>query len=133
MIDQILGIVGKFVPDTNKAKELEAQIATEYTKSIEKIKMQQAEIIKAEQKVGGITANWRPYLMVMCMCIIFIHFLLTNVVPYIIVVSGSDIYYPILEDLSPNLWSFLEVGIGGYIGARSLEKIAEVTIKNWKK
>ena len=67
--------------------------------------------------------------MVMCMSMIAIHFLLTHVIPYIIVTSGSSIYYPILDDLSPQLWNFLEIGIGGYIGARSLEKIAEVTAR----
>jgi hypothetical protein len=133
MFDGILELVSKFVPDTKEAKRLESEVMNKYTKAIENVKMQQFAIIKAEQKAGGLTSKWRPYLMVLCMVMIGTHFLLTQVFPFIIVTSGSNLYYPILDDLSPELWSFLKLGIGGYVGARSLEKIAESTIKHWKK
>ena len=132
MLDNILGIINKFIPDQDKAKELEAKVMSEHIKAIEKVKIEQANIIKKEQSMGGITAKWRPYLMVLCMSMIGIHFLLTQVLPFMIVTSGLNIYYPILDDLSPELWGFLRLGIGGYIGARSLEKIVQNGIKAWR-
>jgi hypothetical protein len=131
MFDGILELVSKFVPDTKEAKRLESEVMNKYTSAIENVKMQQASIIKAEQASGA--GKWRPRLMYGAMTMIGIHFTLTNVIPYIIVISGSSIYYPILDDLSPELYGLLKLGIGGYISSRGLEKIAESTIKHWKK
>ncbi len=135
MIDGILDIVNKFIPDKDKAKELEAQVQSKYVDSISKIKSNQADIIKME--MNSKAGNWRPRLMYLCMFMIGSHYFLDSIVPYFMELFGKGredqilgMVLPRMEPLSPELWSFVKLGIGGYVGSRSLEKIADRVTKN---
>ena len=68
MIDSILSIVNKFIPDKDEANKLAARIESEMTKQMEF----KSEIIKAEIKNGS--GKWRVQLMYLCMVIISLHF-----------------------------------------------------------
>ena len=57
--------------------------------------------------------NWRPMLMCICMFIIFTNYVL---VPFFRIPPA------ILDD---HIWSLMEMGVGGYVAGRSLEKISE--------
>jgi hypothetical protein len=57
--------------------------------------------------------NWRPMLMCICMFIIFTNYVL---VPFFRVPPA------VLDD---HIWSLMEMGVGGYVAGRSLEKISE--------
>jgi hypothetical protein len=57
--------------------------------------------------------NWRPMLMCICMFIVLNNYVL---VPYF------GIPVTVLDD---HIWNMMELGIGGYVAGRSLEKISE--------
>lgn len=115
MIDSILNIVNKFIPDSNKAREAALQIEKEYTKQME----MQSDIIKAEIKNGS--GKWRVRLMYLCMFLILAYWVMYDLVPYIIVVFELNTLTPIKPE-SVELWEFLKIGVGGYITSRGIEK-----------
>jgi predicted MFS family arabinose efflux permease len=76
----------------------------------------QVSIILAEAKGGWLQRNWRPMLMVIAILIIFNNYV---VFPYL---SAWTNAVTVLE-LPKGLWALLNIGVGGYIGARTVEKI----------
>jgi hypothetical protein len=73
-----------------------------------------SRIIETEAKgESALQRNWRPLLMCICMFIIFSNYVL---VPFF------GIPPTILDD---HIWSLMEMGVGGYVAGRSLEKITE--------
>ena len=72
----------------------------------------QSRVIAQEAAVGGIAAVWRPILMLMFGTII------------LWATVAETFGYPAPKvTLNPELWGLLKLGIGGYIGGRSLEKV----------
>lgn len=115
MIDTILSIVNKFIPDKDNAAKVAQELEKEMTKQME---LKHA-IILAEQKNGS--GKWRVRLMYMCMFMVMCHFLMYEVTPYIRTVFDLNFWVPEAPE-SNNLWSFLEIGVGGYLGSRGIEK-----------
>lgn len=115
MIDSILSIINKFIPDQDKAKEAATKLEAEYTRQME-LKQQ---IIMAETSNGS--GKWRIKLMYLCMIMVGAHFIMYDIIPYIRTVFDLNFWVP---ESPPNeeLWSFLKLGVGGYIGGRSVEK-----------
>lgn len=119
----ILGLIDKFIPDQSERDKAKSEITRELTKQMEI----QADIIKREQQSDSwLTRNWRPLAMVMCGVIIGTHWLLYDVIPYFIVVFDWDVFYPQDPGLSPELWTTLRLGLGGYIGGRTVEKVVKL-------
>jgi len=115
MIDSILSIVNKFIPDKDAAHRLAVELEKETTKQMQ----MQSDIIKAEQKDGS--GKWRPRLMYLCMFMVTAHFAMYEVIPYIRTAFDLNFWTPDAPP-SEHLWSFLKIGVGGYIGSRGVEK-----------
>ncbi len=83
---------------------------------------EQSKVVTAEiQSQSWLARNWRPLIMLLFGIII-----LNN---YIIVPWLKTFGLPIaMMDIPPNMWSLLEIGMGGYIFGRSIEK----SIQTWK-
>ena len=94
------------------------------TFEIEQVKAQSAIII-AEAKAGWLTSNWRPMLMVTFMAMLINNYI---VYPY---TYDLDIGTKMLE-FPPEMWSLLKLGVGGYIGGRTAEKIIPSAISKWQ-
>lgn len=115
MIDSILSIVNKFIPDKDAARKLALELEKETTKQMK----MKSDIIQAEQKDGS--GKWRPRLMYLCMFFVTSHFVLYEVIPYIRTVFDLNFWTPEAPP-SEHFWTFLKIGVGGYIGGRSVEK-----------
>lgn len=66
--------------------------------------------------------NWRPHFMYLCMVLLFWH-----AVPLPLLSVALDVPLKTLVGLAAvpsGLWTLLTVGMGGYIGARTLEKVS---------
>ena len=85
----------------------------------------QASIILAEAKAGWLTKNWRPMLMVVFMVIIVNNFIIW---PYSheLGITAQQLDFPVW------MQQLLKLGVGGYIGGRSAEKIIPATVAAWK-
>jgi len=115
MIDSILSIVNKFIPDKDAAKKATIALEKEYTKQMQ----MKSDIIKAEQQNGS--GKWRVRLMYLCMVMVSLHFIMYDIIPYIRTAFDLNFY---IQQAPSNteLWSFLKIGVGGYIGSRGIEK-----------
>ncbi len=85
----------------------------------------QAQVIMAEAKNGWLSRSWRPILMFVFMAIIINNFLIW---PYSMElgITAKVLEFPVwMQDL-------LKIGVGGYIGGRSAEKIIPATVAAWK-
>lgn len=75
------------------------------------------DVIVAEaQGESWIQRSWRPITMLVFVFIIFNNYVL---VPYVSAFGGS---VPALE-IPDGMWALLNVGIGGYIASRGVEKV----------
>jgi len=115
MIDSILSIVNKFIPDKDAAKRMAVELEKETTKQM----TMKSDIIKAEQANGS--GKWRVRLMYLCMVMVSSHFIMYDVVPYLRTVFDLTFYTPSAPE-NEHLWTFLNIGVGGYIGSRGIEK-----------
>ncbi len=116
-------ITGELSPDDkanleNKLLEMEL---TAKQLSLETQKLQSNIIIAEAQGESLIQRTWRPYLMVL----------------FGIIIANAQLIYPYLRliwssapelSLPPEMWEVLKIGVGGYVGGRSVEKVAKI----WK-
>jgi hypothetical protein len=115
IIDTILNLVGKFVPDVDAAKKLAVSLESEMTKQME----MKSSIIQAEIRNGS--GKWRVHLMYLCMTIVGAHAVMYDLIPYIRTIFDFNFYIPQAPE-NAELWLFLRIGVGGYIGGRTIEK-----------
>ncbi len=115
MFDTLLDIINKFIPDKDEAAKAAIALEKEMTKQMELRK----SIIEAEQVNGS--GRWRVRLMYLCMFFVGAYFIMYDVIPYIRTVFDLDFYTPQAPD-SEHFWTFLDIGVGGYIGSRGVEK-----------
>lgn len=101
------------------AAELEQQTLAYFTRSAEL----GAGVVMAEvQSEHWLTRSWRPLLMAILMGFLL---LVGLVLPGAELLAGHHIAFEPRWNLLPGgFWDFLAVGMGGYIGGRSLEKVA---------
>lgn len=121
MFDTILKMVNKFIPDKSNAAKLAREMEGEFTKQME----MKSQIIQAEIKNGS--GQWRVRLMYLCMTMVTCHFIMYDIVPYIRTTFDFNFVTP-YPPVDTDLWSFLKIGVGGYIGSRGIEK----SVAFWK-
>jgi Holin of 3TMs, for gene-transfer release len=112
-----------FVKDQELRRKLESELQTKLTDHLGKTQELEQAIILAEIKSEHwLTRSWRPLLMLTLLgFIVFVGL----VIPILDMVIGSPIpFNPRWQALPSQFWDFLSVGVGGYIGGRTLEKVA---------
>jgi hypothetical protein len=120
-LDRGLGVVDKLVKDKDLAEQLKAEIKSQtltqnHDQLVQELKSQ-TQIILAEAKGGWLQRNWRPMLMLVIIFIIANNYVIA---PYV------GLFLPDKElvlELPGGLWALLNVGVGGYVGGRTVEKI----------
>jgi hypothetical protein len=132
IIGAIIGTAGKVIDELHtsdeekaaaKVKIIEAEVvamqtALAYEQTVAK---EQGKTLRVEMSGNTLQKSWRPITMLVFVFIIVNNYVL---VPYL-TSFGLDI--PALE-IPPGMWALLNVGIGGYVASRGLEKWQ--TIKN---
>ena len=116
----ISDIVNRVLPaDANKAGEIEREIRLSLLENEEKLENMRGQIVLAEANSGSwLTSTWRPLLMMIIVSIIALNYL---IFPLISLTLGV----PLEIDLPSELWTLLNIGVGGYVVGRSGEKITE--------
>lgn len=119
----IIGVaVDKAVPDAGQAQELKSKITLALVQQSNNELQGAVDIIKAEaQGEGVLQRNWRPVLMLTIVAIVANNYLIA---PYL---TAMGLAAPVLP-LPQELWNLMTLGVGGYIGGRSLEK----AVTAWK-
>lgn len=113
-------ILDKFVADKSERDKLKAEVSLSLLVFEKDAMAKGAENVKVELSGQPFQRNWRPLLMYMIISIIGLKFLLfplAELTPWVAV--GS-----LQVELPQELFTLMEIGIGGYIAGRSLERIS---------
>lgn len=126
ILDGVKGIIGSFVTDPNaklqatqKLAELEVSFKEKQIEAERDFAASQASVVIAEAKSDSwLARNWRPITM-----LTFVFIIVWNYV----IVGTIGAFYPVVHviQVPPDMWNLLEIGIGGYIGARTVEKVVD--------
>lgn len=94
-----------------------AQRIAEY--ELKLLDSQQAIVVAEAQGESWLQRNWRPLTM-----LVFVFVIAWNYVISPLLAWASGARAPILE-IPEGMWTLLQIGIGGYVGLRSAEKIVD--------
>ena len=113
----LFSTIEKSVPDKDLQEKLKAQLQTQLLQSNTQELTAAAKIIEAEAKAGWFASSWRPLLMYVLIFILVWNYVIG---PVIKVFTGAVISF----ELPGDVWTLLNVGLGGYVIGRSAESVA---------
>ena len=116
-------ILDAYVADVELRRKLAAEIETQTLGYLTRTAELGSQVVLAETKSEHwLSYSWRPLLMLLLMGFLV---LVGFVLPVIDLIAGHRVAFePRWQSLPEGYWQFLTVGAGGYIGGRSLEKVA---------
>jgi hypothetical protein len=121
-----------FVKDVELRRKLEAELQGRLTDHLGKAQeLEQAVVLAEVKSEHWLTRSWRPVLMLSLLAyVLFVGLGL----PLVDLLAGHAVAFnPRWQILPPQFWDFLQVGVGGYIGGRTLEKVAGQMIGKGKR
>lgn len=121
----LFSTVDKAVADKDLAAQLKAQLNIQLMQSSSDELKAAASIVEAEAKSNWFAASWRPMLMYVLIFILIWNYILG---PIIRVFTGSIITF----ELPGDVWTLLNIGLGGYVIGRSGESIARTLANKTK-
>ena len=113
----LFNTIDKAVPDKDLQEKLKAQLQTQLLQSNTQELQAAAKIIEAEAKAGWFASSWRPLLMYVLIFILVWNYVIG---PVIKIFTGAIISF----ELPGDVWSLLQIGLGGYVLGRSAESVA---------
>lgn len=123
--DGIFGLIDQAVEDKDEAARMKTHLEEIFAKIDHKefttMVTSQTRIILQEARGGWLQRNWRPVLMWAIIAIIVNNYIIA---PYV------GLFFPTKElylELPQPMWALLTIGVGGYIGGRTWEKIKKAT------
>jgi Holin of 3TMs, for gene-transfer release len=115
-------IIESYVSDLELRRKLQAELETNMITHLGKsLELQQAIVLAEVKSEHWLTRSWRPVLMMVLMgFLVLVGFIL----PMADLATGHTIpFNPRWKSLPDGFWNFLSIGVGGYIGGRSVEKV----------
>jgi hypothetical protein len=113
----LFNTVDKAVEDKDLANRLKADLQTQMMQSHTQELTAAAKVIEAEAKAGWFAASWRPLLMYVLIFILVWNYILGPVIKFFF-------HAAITIDLPGDVWTLLQIGLGGYVVGRSAESVA---------
>ena len=116
-------ILDAYISDVELRRKLAAEIEQQTIAYATRTAQMGANVVMAEvQSEHWLSYSWRPMLMLVLMGFL----LLAGVIlPVADLIAGHTVpFSPRWQALPQGFWDFLAIGMGGYIGGRSLEKVA---------
>ena len=113
----LFNTIEKAVPDKDLQAKLKADLQTQLLQSHTQELQAAAKIVEAEAKAGWFASSWRPLLMYVLIFILVWNYVIG---PVIKVFTGAVISF----ELPGDVWTLLNVGLGGYVVGRSAESVA---------
>jgi hypothetical protein len=122
ILSSVFGIVDQMVPDKDLAERLKAQIqmavmSMDHKEFMGALEAQKSIILAEATGASWLQRNWRPLLMLVCIAIILNNYV---IVPWLMVFTTK---VAILA-MPDKLWTLMIIGVGGYVGGRTVEKTA---------
>ena len=123
MAGPVGSLLSAHIKDVELRRRLENELQGRLLEEVGKeVALAQAVVLAEVQSEHWLTRSWRPLLMLSLLG--FLGFV-GLVLPLADLLAGHRLpFNPRWEALPDGFWNFLSVGVGGYVGGRSLEKIA---------
>jgi hypothetical protein len=123
LIPAIGGILNKIIPDPNERERIKAEMAKEMMNADSEFYKAAGSIITAEATgESWLQRNWRPITMLTFVFIIGNNYILVPYIQFMAALFGYRVIVPTLE-IPTGMWGLLQIGIGGYIASRGVEKV----------
>ncbi len=118
---ELIGSVGSVIDNLSTSNKEKHAAKAELTKivqdSLTKVLELQSQVLKTEMSGTWLQSSWRPILML--------------AFTSLLILRWTGIANPALAPaLELELMSIIKLGLGGYIGARSVEKVATTVTRN---
>ena len=120
-IGPILDIVKQVIPDKEEQQRIEASLQSAAMESDARFAEAQAKVVAQEAEGNWMQRSWRPILMFLLMCILIWHAVAVPLIAHALSVEMTRMVG--LAVVPEAVWTLLIVGMGGYIGGRTLEKV----------
>jgi hypothetical protein len=134
IIDSVLGIVNKFIPDQDtqarvkmalieQEKELEKNF-NDYSKRDHDLRIKEIEF-------SGFKASWRPYVMFGFSTVVIIYCIIYYIIPgivYYFTPYELPVFTAPVPKVDPALWDLVKYSILGIGGMRTLDK----GVRTWR-
>ncbi len=123
LLAPLIDLARSAIGDPERRAELEAALTRAAAASERALDEARRDVVVAEA-TGHSPAqrNWRPHFMYVCMALLVWY---AVPLPLLSVLLDTDLADLIgLSHVPPGLWTLLTVGMGGYIGARTVEKLS---------
>jgi Holin of 3TMs, for gene-transfer release len=119
----VLDIIDKLVPDADLKTRLKAEIRESLARRDIALTAARREAVLSELRSDSwMTRSWRPALMLLFMAFLLFFGL---ILPLMELFAGQPLAVePHLDRIPEPLWNLLALGVGGYVGGRTVEKIA---------
>jgi hypothetical protein len=117
LLNTVFKTIEKSIPDKDLQEKLKADLNMQLlTSGTEELKAS-ARIVEAEAKAGLFASSWRPLLMYILIGILVLNYIIS---PIILALFSKKIGI----ELPSDVWTCLNIGLGGYVVGRSGESIA---------
>lgn len=125
MAGPLTKVLDAYIKDTELRRKLEADLQARLVEHLgREMALQQSVVLAEIASDSWLTKSWRPLLMLSLLG--FLGFV-GVILPLADMLAGYPLpFHPRWAALPPEFWDFLSVGVGGYVGGRSLEKIAGI-------
>jgi len=121
----LFSTIEKSVPDKDLQAKLKSDLQTQLLQSSTQELQAAAKIVEAEAKAGWFASSWRPLLMYVLIFVLVFNYILA---PIIKMITGAVIGF----ELPGDVWTLLQIGLGGYVVGRSGESIARTLANKTK-
>ena len=113
----LFNTIDKAIPDKDLQAKLKAELQTQLIQSNTDELKAAARIIEAEAKAGWFASSWRPLLMYVLIFVLVFNYIFA---PIVKMLTGIVVGF----ELPGDVWTLLNVGLGGYVVGRSAESVA---------
>lgn len=118
LVREVGGVADNFITTDKEKGAFKNAISELVMTRLNELAAMQSEVLKTEMSGNQLQRNWRPVIMLMFGWVIFYYYFMAPVFG----LPGID--------LPDRFWGLLEIGLGGYVVGRSVEKVADTVTRN---
>jgi len=109
----------------NELAKIQADVRVEMMQLEQQLIKSQGSVVLAEaQGASALQRLWRPILMMMIIIIVAFNYILVPISRI-----WTDVIPMLAAPVEAKLWILLQIGVGGYVSLRSVEKIVDKFVK----
>jgi len=116
-IKDIGGVIDNLVTGDEEKSQAKAALSEIVLTSLNNVAQAQADVLKTEMQGNWLQRSWRPLVMLAFVILLIIRW------------TGIS-QHPIDLSLELKLMDIIELGLGGYVVGRSVEKVASTVTQN---